>query len=112
MENRDPTLEPEPDPLAAEQADAAAQEAGAIGGRADDDVDPAERPLAEAGQGYAEGFEQAEEELIDHAQHGDAGGDPLADEIVVDADAARSTAEYGDPDAINPHENVEDTEQG
>lgn len=30
-----------------------------------------ERPLAEAGQGEAEGFEQAEQELIEHASHGD-----------------------------------------
>jgi hypothetical protein len=34
-------------------------------------VPEAERPLAEAGQGEAEGFEQAEQELIEHASHGD-----------------------------------------
>lgn len=33
--------------------------------------DPAQRPLAEAGQGEAEGFEQAEQELVEHASHGD-----------------------------------------
>ncbi len=31
----------------------------------------ADRPLAEAGQGEAEGFEQAESELVEHASHGD-----------------------------------------
>jgi hypothetical protein len=55
-----------------EEAAAAAEEAGAIGGVAgDEDLDPAERPLAEAGEGVAEGFEQAEEVLIEHATHGD-----------------------------------------
>jgi hypothetical protein len=43
---------------------AAAREAAAIGGRAgDEELDPAERPLAEAGEGVAERFELAEEEL-------------------------------------------------
>jgi hypothetical protein len=55
-----------------EEVDAAAEEAAAIGGVAgDEDLDPAERPVIEAGEGEAEGFEQAEEELIDHASHGD-----------------------------------------
>jgi hypothetical protein len=53
----------------------AAAEAAAIGGRAgDEDLDPSERPLAEAGEGAAEGFEQAERELIEHASHGDEQG--------------------------------------
>jgi hypothetical protein len=66
------------DELAAQEADRAAAEAGAIGGSVsseppavDGAPDEAERPLAEAGQGEAEGFEQAERELIEHASHGD-----------------------------------------
>ena len=31
----------------------------------------AERPVHEAGGGVSEGFEQAEEDLIEHASHGD-----------------------------------------
>jgi hypothetical protein len=62
-----------------EQEDAAASEAGAIGGRPTseppgsdaDQLDPAQAPLIEAGEGEAEGFELAEEELIEHASHGD-----------------------------------------
>jgi predicted lipid-binding transport protein (Tim44 family) len=68
---------PTPDP-AREQEEAAAAEAAAIGGRVsseppsqDEPDDPAARPLAEAGQGEAEGFEEAERELIEHASHGD-----------------------------------------
>ena len=61
------------------EVDAAARAAGAIGGRAgDEDVDPAERPLQEAGEGEAEGFELAEADLIAAAEDWDAGADPTA----------------------------------
>ena len=33
--------------------------------------DPALEPLIEAGEGESEGFELAEEDLIEHASHGD-----------------------------------------
>jgi len=55
-----------------EEVDAAAAEAAAIGGVAgDEDVDPAERPVVEGGEGEAEGFELAEDDLVEHATHGD-----------------------------------------
>ena len=65
--------EEERDPVAEEEAEAAAAEAAEIGGPAPDDPvdDPAERPLVESGEGEAEGFELAEAELIDNAEHGD-----------------------------------------
>ena len=60
------------------QEDEAAAEAARIGGRASDepspdaaDRDPAMEPVIEAGGGEAEGFEEAERELIEHASHGD-----------------------------------------
>jgi hypothetical protein len=37
----------------------------------DDPVDPALAPLIEAGEGEAEGFELAEQDLIEHARHDD-----------------------------------------
>ena len=37
----------------------------------DDLVDPAYEPLIEAGEGEAEGFDVAEADLIEHAEHGD-----------------------------------------
>ena len=62
----------EDDPLIDEEAEAAAAEAAAIGGVAgDEDLDPAERPVREAGGGEAEGFEIAEDDLVEHASHGD-----------------------------------------
>jgi hypothetical protein len=64
---------------AREEADRAAAEAARIGGSpssepspaSSEDLDEAQRPLVEAGQGEAEGFEQAESELIEHASRGD-----------------------------------------
>ena len=62
-----------------EQEEAAAAEAAGIGGSVSDqaardgeqELDESQRPLVEAGQGEAEGFEQSELELIDNASHGD-----------------------------------------
>ena len=60
------------------ETDRAATEAAAIGGQVSSEpgadgreTDEAQRPLAEAGEGEAEGFEQAERDLIEHASHGD-----------------------------------------
>ena len=41
--------------------------------------DPAREPLEEAGQGEAEGFEQAERRLEDIAEHGDERNFPDSD---------------------------------
>jgi hypothetical protein len=67
-----------------EQADAAALEAGEIGGvlggrvrgegvlgEGEEQLDPAQRPVTEGGGGVSEGFEEAERALIEHASHGD-----------------------------------------
>ncbi|MFZ1154617.1 MAG: hypothetical protein WAN93_06910 [Solirubrobacteraceae bacterium] len=55
-----------------QETDEAAREAAEIGGKAgDEDLDPAQRPVMEAGGGVAEGFEETENALIDHASHGD-----------------------------------------
>lgn len=40
----------------------------------DDPNDPAMAPVREAGGGESEGFEMAEEELVEHASHGDDHG--------------------------------------
>jgi hypothetical protein len=46
-------------------------------------VDPAFKPLEEAGQGESEGFELAERDLIAHATHGDDG---TTTHILLDVD--------------------------
>ena len=59
-------------PYEQDEVDAAAEEAAQIGGVAgDENLDPAMRPLIEAGAGESEGFEQTREALIEHASHGD-----------------------------------------
>jgi hypothetical protein len=56
------------DERAEREAEAAAAEAGSIGGRAPEDEDPARRPVEEAGGGESEGAEQTEEELRRYAE--------------------------------------------
>jgi hypothetical protein len=65
----------------------------------DEKNDPAMQPVEEAGGGVAEGFEQAEEELIENASHGDGAGNPERDAIDNENDeAGQATVEYGEPD--------------
>lgn len=81
------------------EAEAAAREAAAIGGIAgDEDLDPAERPRIEAGEGVAEGFELAEEALIESASHGGPGGDPLGDAFSVEEEEAPDGELFGEAD--------------
>lgn len=87
------------------EVEAAARAARAIGGRAgDEQLDPAQRPLVEAGEGVAEGFELAEDDLIAAAEHNDGGGDPLVDAFPPEEEA---TAEGGEADHEDSSEVVE-----
>ena len=62
------------------------------------------RPVEEAVGGEAEGFEQAEEQLIEYASHGDPAPDPS--ELAGEAEDAESAdAAYGDAD----HEHSSET---
>jgi hypothetical protein len=88
-----------PDPrYEQDETDAAAAEAARIGGVAGDEgLDPAQRPVIEGGGGEAEGFEQAEEALIEHASHGDQ---QSAHAVIHDAaiPEQRGTSEDGEAD--------------
>jgi hypothetical protein len=74
----------------------------------DDPVDPSLAPLIEAGEGESEGFDLAEADLIEHAEHGDQHGtDPIlrdaasfdeADEDLDDEDDDFDYGEYAEPD--------------
>jgi hypothetical protein len=76
---------------------AAAAEAGSIGGRRDPSSDEAERPVSEAGGGEAEGFELAEDELRDEAEHGEGHYPPTE---AGEAEAADPRPEYAEPDQL------------
>jgi hypothetical protein len=67
-------------------------------------------PVAEAGGGVAEGFEQAEEELIERAEHGE-GGYPGVDAFEDEVEDAR-TAVHGEADEIKSTEVVRDPREG
>jgi hypothetical protein len=91
------------DPIAEEEAEAAASEAAEIGGPAPDDPvdDPAERAVVEGGGGQAEGFELAEQELIDNAAHGDQKRFPNRD---ASPPEEPTDAAFGEPDEAIPQE--------
>ncbi|HEV7770433.1 MAG TPA: hypothetical protein VGO66_07220 [Solirubrobacterales bacterium] len=97
MSESSPEREERVDPIAEEEAEAAAAEAARIGGPTPDDNvdDPAQRPVAEGGEGEAEGFELAEEELIDRAEHGDQKPFPDSD---APPSEEPSGAVYGEAD--------------
>jgi hypothetical protein len=67
----------------------------------DEKVDPALAPLQEAGQGESEGFELAEQDLIEHASHGDQHG---TSRITSDA------AGFDDPEEIGAVDGEADEE--
>ena len=80
------------------EVDAAARAAGASGGRAgDEDLDPAQRPLQEAGEGEAEGFELAEEDLVEAAETGLNWVDPVQAAFPAESEDT-SGATYGEAD--------------
>jgi len=92
---------------AEDEAEAAAAEAAAIGGPDPmPEADPAERAVAEGGGGESEGFEQAEDALIRQASHGDNLSDPTADAFSPEVESDRSTVVYGEPDEVDPTEEV------
>ena len=96
---------------AEEEAEAAAREAGGIGGPTPDpDLDPAERARVESGEGEAEGFELAEQQLERNASHEDPGGSPQADAFTPEVESDRSGAAYGDADDGQDTETAEEHE--
>ncbi|MBA3264560.1 MAG: hypothetical protein H0T69_19250 [Thermoleophilaceae bacterium] len=102
------------DPLVSEEEQAAAAEAASIGGaRPDYDVDDDRRdeswrPLEEAGEGEAEGFELAERDLIEEASHGDERRSPEVDAFTPELESDKAGVVYGEPDEVDPTEVVRD----
>ncbi len=95
------------DPLVRQEEDAAAAEAGSIGGRSPayedeegDSADEETRPLIEGGEGVEEGFETAESDLRDAATHGENRYDPAAQDFGDEESAGEGDAVSGEPDEI------------
>ncbi len=93
---------PDDSDIVREEEAAAAKAAGQIGGTAgdEDDFDPALRPVYEAGGGEAEGFEQAERDLIEHAEHTAGEGIPRLDQMGSEAEAEPTG--HGEADEERP----------
>ena len=105
------------DDVVREEEEAAAAEAAAIGGRPGDDPmdadpdrfdrerDEAFRAVEEGGGGEAEGFEQAEALLIEHATEWQQSS-PQVDAERTDEDerAFETRDNYGDADDVKPDE--------
>ena len=82
------------------EEDAAAREAGRIGGDVHyDDVDEAHRPLTEGGEGVSEGYELAEEDHRRNAEHDDGEGNPLRD--APDTEPKPDGQTYGEADHVH-----------
>lgn len=97
MNEQDPNREE----AVAREEEAAAREAGAIGGpdpHADSGASPEERPLREAGQGEQEGFEEAEGMLRDNAENG--GATSNIEGFPEEAEQDLGGAAYGDADEV------------
>lgn len=99
------------------QEDLAAAEAREIGGAPDHSLDQIERDdsrpagvseeayraVEEAGGGQAEGFEQAEEMLIERAENAH-GPSPIADREVISEDERAADVTYGEADDVHTAE--------
>ena len=99
----DHDLDTPEDPLLRREEAAAASEAGSIGGsRPDYEGDEADRALEEGGEGEAEGFEVAEQDLEEAATHGENRYSPEADEFAPEEEQPDQADVYGEPDEELP----------
>jgi hypothetical protein len=84
-----------------DEEEAAAAEAAGIGGaRPEYDADESHRPLEESGEGEAEGFELAEQDLIEEASHGDEGRSPEVDAFTPEVESDEADSVYGEADEV------------
>jgi hypothetical protein len=103
---------PDRDELVEEEEAAAAAEAARLGGSGgEDDIPPEERPVRAAGGGEAEGFEEAERDLVERAEHAE-GGYAGVEAFESEREEERSNAAYGEPDEIDVTEVVRDPDEG
>jgi hypothetical protein len=93
------------DPLVAREAAAAAAAARRIGGGQTAPAgDPSMGPVYQAGGGEQDGWEEVEELLVENATHGDGYANPERDAFTPEAESDRSSAVYGEPDALRSTE--------
>ena len=103
------------DPLLRREEAAAAREAGGIGGRTPEYEDEeggqaseAERPLIEGGEGVEEGFEVAEEDLVEAASHGENRYDPSTADFGDEESAGDADVVAGEADEVDTPDGPDD----
>jgi hypothetical protein len=104
-----PVVHTDDDFVAAEEA-AAAAEARGIGGPGVDDAhgDAAFEAVYEGGGGEAEGFEIAQDQLIENATHGDGRADPIGDAFTPEVESDEATVVDAEADEERVSELGED----
>jgi hypothetical protein len=109
---------PEDDLLRREE-EAARREAAGIGGRRPEyeneeglPADESERVLEEGGEGFEEGFEVAEEDLVEAASHGENRYDPSTADFGDDESAGDADVLDAEPDQVDVTETVRDPDAG
>lgn len=103
---------PEEDDLLEREEQLAREEAGAIGGvSGNEGIPEAERPMVEGGEGESEGFELAEQDLIEAASHGSSRGNPFGDRFPAEDARSEHLAEYGEADHERASERVDDDQR-
>jgi hypothetical protein len=74
--------------------------------------DEARRPVEEAGGGVAEGFEESERELEEHASHAENRRSPESDAFPPEEESDRASQVYAEPDEVDPTEITRDPQEG
>jgi hypothetical protein len=97
--NAAPDQERDEDFVEEEEAEAAKEAAGIGGNVPPDTDDPAQQPLLEGGEGESEGFELAERDLEDIAEHGDEHRFP---DGLAQPEEPQAKDTYGEPDEAIP----------
>jgi hypothetical protein len=104
------------DPAVRREEDAAAREAGDIGGPTPEyegeegqPADEADRAVIEGGEGVEEGFETAERDLRESATHGENRYDPSAHDFGDEESAGDADAEAGEPDELDTPDGPDDS---
>jgi hypothetical protein len=105
----------EEDPLARREEEAAAREAGGIGGARPDyeneedlQASEAQRPLYESGEGVEEGFEIAEDDLEEAATHEENRYAPQNHDFGDEESAGDGDAVSGEADEIDTPDGPDD----
>lgn len=107
------------DDLLRREEEAARRDAAGIGGRRPEyeneeglPADESERVLEEGGEGYEEGFEVAEEDLIETASHGESRYDPSDADFGDEESAGDADVLDAEPDQVDVTETVRDIDAG